>query len=497
MWLELKYCPLKTNILILSRVDPSGPEVFAIQTPLKIGTPLNLKRRCQIFLLALSLTLTSLPVSARVQDPTPPASTSTQAQANDEKFTFGDVDRDLLSEIKLLDERFEKEGVVYHETALDVYLNRVGMAVVADKKLENVEWKFRALRDPVPNAFALPNGSIYLNTGLLALLDDENQLAAVIAHEITHVSRRHTYLRNRSARKAVLAINILNTIANWNPLAGGAGMAISVIANVSPLILALSIMGYSKDQEKEADLDGMKAATAAGFAPDGMPNSFKAMQRDIEGEQLNSFYSDHPKLQDRVNYTSSSIAANAKTLSEVEEKIAKTDYLAVMEGVDRHDVELALNEGRFRSAVFVSQKLVDFHAESSENLYYLAESYRMLGPRNAELTKQQLTSGAKKSAAKTRSKRTLEELDAELLAKPAGAEAWKANSEKSEKLFLHALELDRFNARAHRGLGMLYERLNRKEEAVNEYAKYLELAPNAVDSERIRRRFAVLKESMK
>jgi len=414
-------------------------------------------------------------------------------QPDDEKFVFGKVDQDLLSEIKLLDERFEKEGVVYHERTLDAYLNRVGALVVADQKLENVEWKFRALRDPVPNAFAMPNGSIYINTGLIALLEDENQLAAVLAHEVTHVSHRHTYLQNRSLRKKVLAVNILNTIANWNPIAGGAGLAISLIANVSPLLLALSMLGYSRDQEKEADLEGLKAATAAGFAPEGMPNSFKAMQRDIEGEQLNTFYSDHPKLQDRINYTGNSIAAGAKKLSEDEAKTAKSDYLALMEMVDRHDVDLAINEGRFRSAVFTSQKLVDLHPDSSENVFYLAESYRTLGPRNAVLTDQQLTSGAKKKAAKTRSKRTLEEQDAELLATPAGQEAWKANSAKSETLFIRALELNRFNARAHRGLGMLYEKLNRKEDAASEYAKYLELAPGAIDNERIRRRISVLR----
>src|SRR6185369_17216655 len=263
---------------------------------------------------------------------------------------------DLLSEIKLLDERFEKEGVVFHETNLDAYLNRVGTAVVADKKLENVEWKFRALRDPVPNAFALPNGSIYINTGLLALLDDENQLAAVIAHEITHVTERHTYLRNRSLRKMMLALNIINTVGNWNPIGGPAGIAISLIASVSPFMLVISVLGYSREQEKEADLEGLKAAAAAGFVPDGMPNSFKAMQRDVEGEQLNSFYSDHPKLQERVNYTSSSIAADARKLTEEEAKTARNDYLALMEIIDRHNVDLAINEGRFRSAVYVSQK---------------------------------------------------------------------------------------------------------------------------------------------
>jgi len=461
--------------------------------------------------LVFSLLLASLPVNARatlaVQVANRPANTAQQAktvdqdgastQTDNEKFVFGKVDEELLSEIKLLDERFEKEGAVYHDPGLDTYLTRVGTAVAADKKPENVEWKFRALRDPVPNAFALPNGSIYINTGLLALLEDENQLAAVVAHEITHVTQRHTYLRNRSLRKKTLAINILNTIGTWNPVTGPAGLAIDLIATISPLMLAISIFGYTKDQEREADLEGLKFATAAGFAPDGMPNSFKVMQRDLEGEQLNSLYSDHPKLQERVTYTSSCIAADARRLSNDEAKHAKDDYLAVMEAVDRHDVELAINAGRFRSAVFVSQKLVDMRPESSENIFYLAESYRMLGPRNAQLTEKQLTSGEKKKAAKTRNKRTVEEIEAELLKTPAGQEAWKANSEKAEQLFLRALELNRFNTGAHRGLGMLYEKLERKPEAASEYAKYLELAPNAIDTERVRRRLTVLRESMK
>ena len=463
---------------------------------------MNRKRFYPVALLLLSLIVSSVPVGARPlpirasQASSANQQTGTAEQTTDDKFVFGKVDQDLLSEINLLDERFEKDGAVYHEIGLDAYLNRVGTAVVAQKKLENVEWKFRVLRDPVPNAFALPNGSIYINTGLIALLDDENQLAAVIAHEITHVSRRHTYLRNRSLRKKILAINIINTVGTWNPVGGPVGIAIDLIASISPLMLALSVLGYSKDQEKEADLEGMKSATAAGFAPDGMPNSFKAMQRDVEGEQFNSFYSDHPKLQERVTYTSSTIPADAKKPSEDDAKTARDDYLALMESVDRHNVDLAINEARFRSAVYVSQKLVALHPDSSENVFYLAESYRTLGPRNAKLNNEQLTSGAKKKATKTRSKRTLEEIDAELLKTPAGQEAWKANSAESEKLFLRSLELNRFNARAHRGLGMLYERLNRKQEAASEYAKYLELAPNAIDTERVRRRLAVLRESM-
>jgi beta-barrel assembly-enhancing protease len=480
---------------ILSLTDPSGsrqPKLSKYKLT-SAGSALSLKRRSQILLLAFSLVLTSLPVNAHVpSSPTSPA--AALQDIGSEKFVFSKVDEDLLSEIKLLDDRFEKEGVVYHEAALDAYLNRVGMATVGDKKLENVEWKFRALRDPVPNAFALPNGSIYINTGLLALLDDESQLAAVLAHEVTHVSLRHTYLRNRSVRKKVLAINILNTIGTWTPISGPAGLAINLIATISPLMLAISMLGYSREQEKEADLQGLKVMTTAGFAPEGMTNSFKALQRDIEGEQLNSFYSDHPKLQERVNYTSPVVEAK---LSDDEAQFARDAYLVQMEAVDRHDVELAINAGRFHSAVYVSQKLVNLRPDSSANVFYLAESYRTLGPRNAALTAKQLTSGAKKKAAKTRLKRTLEELDAELLATPTGEQAWKSNSEKAETLYVRALALNRFNAGAHRGLGMLYEKLNRKAEAASAYAAYLELAPNAIDTERIRRRLTILKESIK
>ena len=101
-----------------------------------------------------------------------------------------------------------------------------------------------------------------------------------------------------------------------------------------------------------------------------------------------------------------------------------------MENVDRHDVSLAINSGRFRSALYVSNKLVNFHPDSSENVFYLAESYRALGPRAPALTPAELTGGAKKKAAKDRDKRTPEEQEAELMKTPAGQETWKANQQK-------------------------------------------------------------------
>ena len=145
-------------------------QAFAVQSHRK-GIVVSLPKRCLVLVITLSLLLCSLPPGVRAQTTATQQSAQPQVPANkveappedpseeigNEKFVFGEVDQQLLSEIKLLDERFEKEGAVYHESGLDSYLTRVGNALVADKKFENVEWKFRALRDPIPNAFALPN----------------------------------------------------------------------------------------------------------------------------------------------------------------------------------------------------------------------------------------------------------------------------------------------------------------------------------------------------
>ncbi|HYJ86496.1 MAG TPA: M48 family metalloprotease [Pyrinomonadaceae bacterium] len=465
---------------------------------------MKVKRPYKACLLALSVLLASLPVTGFTARPVPAPvedrfqsdwrSTGDEApvQAQTDTngpFKFGKVDLELLAQINLLDQRFEKEGLVFHEAGLDAYLDRVGKAVLAGREIESVSWKFRVLRDPEPNALALPNGSIYINTGMLALLEEEAQLASILAHEIIHVTERHAYLQNRSLRKKVLTVNILGTIGAWTPGATGLGLALSTI---SPLMLLLSVSGYSRELEKEADLEGLKTLTAAGYEADQMVKVIRLLQMDIEGEQIHTFYSDHPKLQDRVNYLSSSIKSSEDKQSDQSLGDPRTQYLTQMENVDRHDVALAINSGRFRSALYISNKLVNFHPDSSENVFYLAESYRALGPRTA-LTPAELTGGAKKKAVKDRNKRTSEEQEAELMKTPTGQETWKANQQRSEELYLRALELNRFNAMAHRGLGMLYEKIERKEEAMSEYRKYIELAPNAFDTERIKRRLEGLR----
>lgn len=445
--------------------------------------------------LCFCIALTSIAPAALAQKPKTAPTEATPPPVNEE-FKFGKVDLEMLEQVNLLDRRLERDGLVFEDEGTNAYLFRIGQSLIPKGLvLENVSWKFRALRDPVPNAFALPNGSIYVSTGLLALMDNESQLAAVLAHELTHVMRRHTYLQNRSTRKKYLTMNVIQLVGGLIPF-DVATAAMMVIAAVSPLIVQAMVAGYSRDLEREADFKGIDMMIAAEYPPEEMVKSLKLLSNDIEGEQVRLFYNDHPALDERIKYLSSYLGSRADTITpQMELNRERAAYFRQTESVMRHDIQLSINAGRFRSAVYLAQRLVDFRPDSSANVFWLAEAYRTLGPRSPQLTERELTNNAKKDAANKREKRTVEEEERELLATPGGQENWKQHQRKAEELYLRALSLENPMPAAHRGLGMLYEKLGRGNEAASEYEKYIEMSPSAIDRERIQRRIEALRRT--
>ena len=414
-----------------------------------------------------------------------------------EEFKFGEVDLEVLEQADLLDVRLERDGLVLADESANAYVRRIGKSLIPrELELERVSFRFRIVRDPQPNAFALPNGSIYVTTGLMTLIDNESQLAAIIAHELTHVMRRHTYVHNRSNRKKFLTMNVMAAVGAYAP-GGIVGAVIMVVTTVAPFIMMATIYGYSRDLEREADLKGIDMMISAEYPPEEMVSVMKLLDRDFEGENIRLFYNDHPSLDERIKYLSGYLGARAdKVTPQMELHRERTAYFQNVESVMRHDLQLAINAGRARSAIYLAQRLVDFHADS-ENLFWLAESYRTLGPRAPQLTERELTNSAKKDAAKKSLKRTAEEEERELLATPAGKENWQRHQQMAEDLYRRALNAENPVPVVHRGLGMLYEKLERRTDAAAEYEKYLELSPSASDRARIQRRIETLKEKLK
>jgi beta-barrel assembly-enhancing protease len=410
------------------------------------------------------------------------------AQTSEEQFHFGEVDLEFLDQVKQQDKRFEEQGLVYREPQLNAFVDRVGRSLLKpEDQLENVEWRFRVMRDPVVNAFAMPNGSIYVNTGLLALMENEAQLAGVLAHEIVHVRDRHSYRSYRSYRKKSLAINLLSIAGSY---AGTAGWGASLAAQ---FLLNMSITGYSREFEKEADLEGARLMTASPYDPKEMVAAFESLlpkyEVDLDGEP---FYSDHPKTKNRIAYMSEWLSKSAPKREAASAGLSKEDYLKTVTEVTRHDIQLAIDSGLYRTATALGKRLVAAQPDQAPNLTALADAYTALGPRAPEPLAEEKTGQGKKEARKRRNKLTLQEEDRTLAAAPAGQERQKANYTEAEKLYRRATESEPNYAPAWRGLGELFEKQNQSEQSIEAYRKYLELQPAAMDRLMIMRRVKAL-----
>ena len=410
------------------------------------------------------------------------------AQTKQESFRFGEVDLEFLDQIKQLDKRFEEQGLVYREPQLNAYVDRLGRSLLKpEDQLENVVWQFRVMRNPVVNAIALPNGSIYVYTGLLARMENEAQLVGVLAHEIIHVRNRHSYLSYRSYRKKMLTVNLLSIAGAYSGTGGwGATLAAQYMLNIS-------IIGYSRELEKEADLEGSRLMAASPYDPKAMVAAFESFlhkyEVDLDGEP---FYGDHPKTKDRIAYLNEWISKSAPKRETESAGLSKADYLKNVSEVTRHDIQLAIDAGLYRTATALGKQLVAAQPELASNLTALADAHTALGPRAPEPLAEEKTGQGKNEARKRRGKMTLQEEERTLAATPAGREMQKSNHAEAEKLYKRATELEANYAPAWRGIGELYEKQGQWRHSIDAYRKYLELQPAAMDRLMIMRRVQAL-----
>ncbi len=410
-------------------------------------------------------------------------------------FSFTQVDLELLDKSNQLDKQFQEKGLVYNDPDTTKYITRVGHSVLpGGPERQSIHWQFFVLRDPTPNAFALPNGSVYVHSGLLAVLENEAQLAGVLAHEETHVLYRHGYLENRSYRKKAEAAMIISGVASAYSIAAGVAEAGLMVELAVPSILNSTINGYSRELEQQADLRAVHALVDAGYSAAGMKTFFDVMQVDHDVDlSKKGFYQDHPKLQDRSRYVGN-LAASLQTRT-ASPAVEADRYLIETESAVRHDADLEIRAGRARTAVWVMEHIVKRDDKLADNFYVLGEAYRGLGPRTPEPKPEELTDKGKNEARKMMANMTPQEYEAALLKSPGGQQALESNQQLAEKNYRKALEISPDLAGPHRGLGLLYEQEHKPEQSVQELRKYLDLAPSAVDSPQIKRRIEANEKS--
>src|SRR6478735_932871 len=176
------------------------------------------------------------------------------------------------------------------------------------------------LNSPVVNAFALPNGRLYVTRGLLALANDTSEIAAVLSHEIAHVTLRHASQRNELQARSTLIKRVTENVLNDAEKA-------AVIQNQSRSTLA----SFSRSQELEADQAGVKVLARAGFDPYGASRFLVALGRSATGSDGSAdMMASHPSTRERITLAlQAARRASAPGVGEA----GRVDYLSALEGL--------------------------------------------------------------------------------------------------------------------------------------------------------------------
>lgn len=187
----------------------------------------------------------------------------------------------------------EKRYQILENREVNEYVNRIGRRLASQPQADDYPYTFKVVNEPSINAFALPGGPTYLNTGLILAAENEAQLAGVLAHEISHVALRHG---TNQATKA-------NLIQLPAMLAGIAIGGESLLAQLGQLGIGLGansvLLKFSRSAERDADLLGARIMSGAGYNPLEMARFFEKLEAE-GGSRIPQFLSDHPNPGNRV-----------------------------------------------------------------------------------------------------------------------------------------------------------------------------------------------------
>jgi beta-barrel assembly-enhancing protease len=186
-----------------------------------------------------------------------------------------------------------RQYVLLNDKRVDDYLQKLGLRLAAHAPGYKYSYQYRCINSEVINAFALPGGFIYINRGVIENADDEAELAAVMAHETSHVALRHGTSQATKAYAAQAGLSIVGALVGGNTAA--AFMADLFSGGVVPLVF----LKMSRTDESQADILGTQILHDSGYDPYAMGQFFQKIEAN-GGSQALEFLSDHPSPEDRV-----------------------------------------------------------------------------------------------------------------------------------------------------------------------------------------------------
>jgi predicted Zn-dependent protease len=178
--------------------------------------------------------------------------------------------------------------------AVQQYVNRIGRWLALQTERPNLPWQFGVLDDNDVNAFAAPGGYVFITKGLLAQMNSEAELAGVLAHEISHVLRKH----HLQALKKGAQTELLSDLANDALRTNGTDPRLAKLVSAGTEVYA---RGLDKDDEFEADRMGVVISARGGYDPYGLPAVLQTLQSlNPSDSSVALMFKTHPALADRL-----------------------------------------------------------------------------------------------------------------------------------------------------------------------------------------------------
>ena len=274
----------------------------------------------------------------------------------------------------------DNSGWLYRNAEVETYLNTVAAKLKAFTDSPDIFFRIKIINDPNLNAFAYPNGVIYVHTGVLARMDNEAQLAALLAHEMTHCTHRHSLRvlngRNGPAYNKAAAQQSSDNVSMFRDLARILGVNGSMAA----------VTGYSREFEAEADRVGLDLITKAGYDPRQALNLFEHLRQEIENQGIKEpfFFGTHPSVQQRIENANRWLANeySGKNTGLIRAEIfqSRLDKLVL------DNARLDLRIGRFDTARKNLEMYLHRHHDDAGAHYLLGEIFRQQGRRHDNKT---------------------------------------------------------------------------------------------------------------
>jgi predicted Zn-dependent protease len=258
-------------------------------------------------------------------------------------------ERRLWHEAAGFDATIERSDQIYNDKKATAYLQSV-----MDRMYPEFKGKILVhIYDSTElNAFALPNGSIYFNIGLLSRMENEAQLAAVMAHEATHFIEKHSFQQRVSTKNS-------------------AAFAVSGIPFAS-LAAASSISGFSQDLEREADTMGYARLVKSGYDPREAHKIFQYLADEVQALNIEEpyFFSSHPQLVERIDEFKR-LSANHKGGG----RIGSKSYNRIVTPIRLETLRKDIGQDRYQSVILVMEDSKKRRYYPAAGYYYLGEAY--------------------------------------------------------------------------------------------------------------------------